>query len=169
MNDLDHFLKLNIASTSVDNIKNRIRNADESEWIIYLEQNILLLDIEDLVTDTKIVQLIKDIGSSKRIGVYRTTPNTCYSWHFDSGRMSSINMLIEGFDSMCVFGVPAPSKQYINLSRLQHQPNTYYLMNVKKFHTVYNFGNQRRYVLSLGIPDKSFNEVRAYLKENDMI
>jgi len=169
MNVSDHFLKLNISSTSVDSIKNKIRNADESEWITYLEQNILLLNIEDIKTDIKIVQLIKDIGTSKRIGVYRTAPHSCYGWHFDSGRLSSINMLIEGFDSMCVFGEPAPSKQYINLSRLQHEPNTYYLMNVKKYHTVYNFSNQRRYILSLGIPDKSFNEVSAYLKENNML
>jgi hypothetical protein len=41
-------------------------------------------------------------------------------------------------------------------------------MNVKKFHTVYNFDNQR-YILSLGIPDKSFTEVKEYLKENNML
>jgi hypothetical protein len=169
MNNLDHFLKLNIQSTSIDRIKNRIYSADESNWIIHLEQNILLLDIEDIEADTKIVQLIKDIGSLKRIGVYRMLPNSCYGWHADAQRTSSINMLIEGFDSMCIFGELAPARQYINLSKLQHQPNTYYLMNVKKFHTVYNFGNQSRYILSLGIPDKSFNEVSEYLKENDMI
>lgn len=168
MNNLDHFLKLNIQSASIDRIKNRIHNAVESDWIIHLEQNILLLDIEDLETDTKIVQLIKDIGSSKRIGVYRMSPNTCYGWHADSQRMSSINMLIEGFESMCVFGEPAPQRQFRNLTKLQHEPKTYYLMNVKKYHTVYNF-NSQRYVLSLGIPDKSFSEVKEYLKENNMI
>lgn len=168
MNDHDYFIKLNISSTSVDRIKNRIYNAEESDWIIHLEQNILLLNIEDLLTDTKIVQLINDIGSLKRIGVYRMSPNTCYGWHADAQRMSSINMLIEGFDSMCIFGGIAPQRQYINLKKLQHELGAYYLMNVKKYHTVYNFNNQR-YVLSLGIPDKSFSEVKEYLKENNML
>ena len=168
MNDLDYFLKLNIRSSSIDRIKNKIYNAAESDWIIHSELNILLLDIEDLEADTKIVQLIKDIGSHKRIGVYRTLPNTCYGWHIDPERMSSINMLIDGFDSMCVFGKTAPLRQFSNLSKLQHEPEAYYLMNIKKSHTVYNFDNQR-YILSLGIPDKSFAEVKEYLKEKNML
>jgi hypothetical protein len=176
MDDSDHFLKLNIASTSTDRIKNRIYSAKESDWSIYHELELLLLDIDDLATDTKIIQLINDIGISKRIGVYRTAPNTCFSWHFDRGRTSSINMLIEGFDSMCVFGDQELSTiknivqaKYIDISKLQHEPDSYYLMNVTKYHTVYNFGNQYRYMLSLGIPDKSFREVREYLKRNDML
>ena len=165
---LDFFCKLNITSGAIDQIKNKIKNAKESDWIYYLEQDIFLLDVNDLVTDVKITKLINDIGDSKRIGIYRLNPNTCYSWHFDSGRMSSINMLIEGFDSMCIFGNLNPGRKYTDLSVIKHEHATYYLMNVRKFHTVYNFNNQR-YILSLGIPDKSFAEVKEYLKENNML
>jgi hypothetical protein len=164
----DFFRKLNITSGAIDQIRNKIQNAKESNWIDYLEQSILLLKLDDLIADTKIVKLIKDIGDSNRIGVYRSIPNSCYGWHMDSGRQSSINMLIDGFDSMCIFGNLNPGKKYTELSVIKHEPATYYLMNVKKFHTVYNFNNQR-YILSLGIPDKSFAEVKEYLKENNML
>lgn len=174
MIDLEYFLKLNLKSSSTDRIKKKIHNAKESDWSIHHELELLLLDIEDLKEDIKITQLIKDIGH--RIVVYRSPPNYCYSWHIDAKRMSSINMLIEGFDSMCVFGDQelitiknTVQAKYTDISKLQHEPDTYYLMNVKKHHTVYNFGNQHRYILSLGIPDKSFGEVREYLKRNDML
>jgi hypothetical protein len=167
-NDHDFFCKLNINSRAIDQIKNKIQNAKESDWMNYLEQSILLLELNDLIADTKIVKLIKDIGDTNRIGVYRSTPNSCYSWHVDSARLASINMLIDGFDSMCIFGNLNPGKKYTELSVIKHEPATYYLMNVKKFHTVYNFNNQR-YILSLGIADKSFAEVKEYLKENNML
>jgi hypothetical protein len=166
-NNHDFFCKLNITSGAIDQIRNKIQNAKESNWMDYLEQSILLLELNDLIADTKIVKLIKDIGDSNRIGVYRSIPNSCYSWHMDSGRQSSINMLIDGFDSMCIFGNIQPHKKFTELSVIKHEPATYYLMNVKKFHTVYNFDNQR-YILSLGIPNKSFAEVKEYLKENNM-
>ena len=167
-NENNFFCKLNVKSDVVNVIKNKIHSTSEADWIYYLEQSIFLLKLKDLESDTKITKLINDIGDKNRIGVYRSSPNTCYGWHFDSGRMSSINMLIDGFDSMCIFGNLNPGKKYTELSVIKHEPATYYLMNVKKFHTVYNFDNQR-YILSLGIPDKSFTEVKEYLKENNML
>lgn len=164
----DFFCRLNVNSNSSNHIKNKIHTADSSGWADFLEQSILTLKLEDLKDDPKIVQLIKDIGDVNRIAVYRNKPNTCYGWHFDAIRLSAINMLIEGFDSMCVFGNQQPQRQYTDVSIIKHQPNTYYLLNVKKHHTVYNFNNQR-YILSLGIPKKSFAEVKEYLKEHNML
>jgi hypothetical protein len=164
----DFFCKLNINSCISDHIRNKIHGADSSSWNDFLEQSILLLKLADIEADPKISQLVTEIGDVNRIAVYRTKPNTCYGWHIDSIRLSSINMLIDGFDSMCVFGDMQPQSQYGNLSVIKHEPNTYYLLNVKKYHTVYNFDNQR-YILSLGIPNKSFNDVKLYLKENNML
>lgn len=164
----DFFCKLNINSNATAHIKYQIDNADESNWKNFLELSMLLLEPKDLQEDPKILQLVKDIGDVNRIAVYRNKPNTCYSWHVDSIRQGAINMLIEGFDSMCLFGDQAPGRQYINLERLQHESNCYYLMNIKKYHSVYNFNNQR-YILSLGIPDKSYDEVKDYLKVNNML
>jgi hypothetical protein len=167
-NNHDFFCKLNISSGAINQIKNKIQHAKESDWIDCLELSIFLLELSDLIADIKIVELIKNIGDTKRIGVYRSIPNSCYGWHTDSIRQASINMLIDGFDSMCIFGNIQPHKKFTELSVIKHEPATYYLMNVKKFHTVYNFNNQR-YILSLGIPDMSFAEVKEYLKENNML
>lgn len=164
----DFFCKLNINSNASDHIKDKIYNTDSSNWKDFLEQSIFSLKLKDLKDDPKIVQLVKDIGDVNRISIFRNNPNSCYGWHFDAIRSSAINMLIDGFDSMCVFGNPQPQSQYSDLSIIKHRPNTYYLLNVKKYHTVYNFNNQR-YILSLGIPKKSFAEVKEYLKEHNML
>lgn len=164
----DYFSKLNIDSLAVAAIKQRIDKAEESNWENFLELNMLRLNYDVISHDTKIVNLLKDIGDINRVSIFKTNNNTCYSWHVDSLRSSSINMLIDGFDSMCVFGTQEQHKQYSNLVKLQYEPNRYYLLNVKKHHTVYNFNNQR-YVLSLGIPKMSYEDVKQYLVEKDMI
>lgn len=167
-NDHKFFCKLNIKSEVISQIKNKIQNSIESDWRDYLGLSIFYIDVNNLIADAKIVKLIKDIGDEGRIGIQRAIPNSCYDWHTDAYRFASINMLIDGFDSMCIFGNNMPYKKFTELSVIKHEPATYYLMNVSKFHTVYNFNNQR-YILSLSIPKKSFEEVKEYLKENDMI
>lgn len=167
-NNHDFFSKLTIESKITEHIKSKIHSANESDWVDHLEQSILPLKLEDLEGDLKIAQLVKDIGDQKRLGVYRLPPNICYGWHIDSKRCASINMLIDGYDSMCVFGTQQPFKKFTDLTVIHHDQNSYYLMNVKKFHTVYNFNNQR-YVLSLGIAEKTFSEVQEYLRENGLL
>lgn len=168
MDNLEYFCELNITSNIVSHIKNKIQTSSQSDWYDFLDQSILNLELSDFNDDPQIIKIINDIGDANRLSVFRNEPNTCYSWHRDSIRNSAINILIDGFDSMCVFGELAPNKKFTNTMKLSHLPATYYLMNVKKFHTVYNFNNQR-YILSLGIPDKSFTDVKEYLKENNML
>ena len=76
-------------------------------------------------------------------------------------------MLLEGFDSFCAFGTPSKGNKVTDLNRLDHEPNTYYLMDVKKFHTVFNFSTER-YIISIGI-EKPYDEVIAYLNDNQML
>lgn len=165
----DYYRQLNINSNITNNLKKKIEETTEDQWGLSLEQNLILLTIDDFATDPKIYQLIKDIGNINRLAIYRFFGAECYNWHIDSIRPSAINMLISGFDSMCIFGKPDQNRRLINVSRLQHEPNQYYLINVHQFHTVYNFGKETRYILSLGLPNVNYNGACEYLRQNDLL
>jgi hypothetical protein len=165
---MKYFTELNIESNVSQRILDKVDTIDESKWINHLEQNIYLLDIKDFESDPDIVEIINRFGSVKRLCLFRLPPKICYSWHTDAKRQASINMLIKGFNSICVFGTESIEKKFINLDKIEHKKNRYYLMNVKESHTVFNF-DQERYVISISIPDTSYNDVRNYLLEKQLI
>jgi len=162
-----YFTKLNIESKISEMILNKIEHIKESEWIQHLEQSIYLLNIRDFESDPDIVEIIDKFGSEKKICLFRLPPKICYSWHKDAKRQASINMLIKGFNSLCVFGTESIERKFINLDKIEHKKDTYYLMNVKESHTVFNF-DQERYVVSISIPDTPYIEVQDYLIEKQL-
>ena len=80
-------------------------------------------------------------------GVIRLDPNTTYDWHTDTQRGVSINMLLNNFDSHCMFSTQADEATH-RFIELKYKPNTYYLFNNQVPHMVLNF-NQSRYLLSI--------------------
>lgn len=165
----DYFRPLNITSALTDKLLAKINSTPEQAWGTSLEQNLIKLKLDDLVEDKEIVQVINDIGNTDRLAIYRFFGEECYGWHIDAIRFSSINMLISGFDSMCIFGSMAPARRFVNIKRLMHEPKTYYVMDVKKMHTVFNFGKEIRYILSLGFPDIKYHDACSYLERNNML
>jgi hypothetical protein len=164
-----YYSQLNINSNIIDNLKKKIETTPEDQWKNSLEQDLILLTIDDFSPDPAIRKLITDIGNSNRLAIYRFFGKECYNWHIDSVRDSSINMLITGFDSMCIFGNPAPMRRFTEITRLQHEPAQYYIMNVKKMHTVYNFGNETRHVLSIGLPGVKYEDACRYLQDHALV
>lgn len=167
ISEADFFTKLNIDSKVTEHILNKIKNANDSEWTDLLDQSIHSLTVEDFALDDKIYQLIFDFGCQDRLSVFRFNPDVCFQWHIDKIRYSAINMLLEGFDSFCAFGTPQPGNKFDKVYKLAHEPKTYYLMNVKKFHTVFNF-NEMRYIISIGFPDTKYSDVLSYLKDKNL-
>ena len=168
MTQSDCFVELSVRSNIVDTILERAKNT-EKDWNKLLEQSILNLHISDFQDDTEIYSAIKDLGAEKRLSVFRFNPNVCYNWHIDKIRHVSINMLLDGFDSFCAFGDLSLQNKFINLHRLVHKPDIYYLMNVKKMHCVFNFSQQMRYILSIGIPDIKYEDVVLYFKNKNLL
>jgi hypothetical protein len=162
------FVKLNLTSNVCDSIITKIKNSLPDQWSIKLDQDILALNINDFKDDPQIVQAIIDLECTERLSVFRFHPNICYQWHYDKIRFGSINMLLTGFDSMCVFGSLTANNKFSNLTRLIYEPNKYYLMNVKKFHTVFNF-SEIRHVVSIGIPTTGYSDSYVYLKNKNLI
>jgi hypothetical protein len=164
-----YYKQLNVSSNITDNLKKKIETTREEQWKITLEQEMIKLTIDDFSPDPAIKQLITDIGNDNRLAIYRFFGKECYNWHIDAIRDSSINMLLTGFDSMCIFGNPAKNRRFTNIVRLQHKPAQYYIMDVKKMHTVYNFGDETRYILSVGLPGITYEGACKYLQDHNLI
>jgi len=168
MSQSEYFVKLNIQSRISNNIIEKIKNSTPDQWTTTLDQDIFNLTIDDFKDDPEIYQTILDLNCQDRLSVFRFHPNVCYQWHTDMIREGAINMLLTGFDSFCAFGTLAPGRRFVNLDRLIHEPDTYYLLNVKKFHAVFNF-IQIRHIISIGVPFKTYSDSCEYLKDKNLL
>ena len=164
----DFFVKLKLTSTVSNDIIAKIKSSSPDSWSGILDQDILALSIDDFKAEPQIVQIINDVGDADRLSVFRFHPNMCYQWHFDKIRNGAINMLLTGFDSFCAFGSLSADRKFSNVTRLIYEPDTYYLMNVKKFHTVFNFA-EPRYIVSISIPSLTYEDTGGYLKDKNLI
>lgn len=169
MDNIDFFHRLNSTSTLVEHLKNKIHNAKEEDWREIIEMSCLLLTLDDFKTEPALVELITKMNCQHKLAIYRFSPNTCYKWHIDhNGRQCSINMLIEGYDSLTMFGTPVENGKFVNITKLVYQPDQYVLLNVHKFHTIFNF-SEPRYILSIGIPSPtSYADVKQYVIDNNL-
>ena len=165
----NYFYKLNLNSVIVNSVKDFIYNSKESDWHIFLEQDILLLPEDIFKSDNQIYQLIKHFGCEKRLGIYRFQPNFSYGWHTDLIRHVAVNMLIDGWNSKTYFSKASKIRLNTNLQEVPYEENKYILMNVKELHSVFNLDNLR-YVISIGIPPPAtFQDVSQYVKDTLML
>jgi len=166
IDDQEYFYKLNVVSNISQTIMQKVHASKESDWKQIIEMNLLQLSIEDFNDDPSIIEIINKFGCADRISVFKSMPNTCYGWHRDGIRNVSMNMLLEGRDSQCVFGDIKAVRDVKNIKMLTYEPNRYFLMDVSKFHTVFNFNNTR-YMLSIGFPKPTtFSEARQFMLDN---
>lgn len=146
----------------------KIRQTNEAAWFHHLDMNVMLLSPEDFIEDPKLLDVINQFGCHKKLAIFRFKPNTCYQWHIDSTRYASINLQLSGADSLCVFGEYGEPRKINHLEKLIYNKDKYYLLNVSKIHTVFNFNNTR-YLLSIGFPiPHTFEDVKKYLISKDV-
>lgn len=169
MGDLNFFYPLKSTSTIRDHLRNRIKSAKEEDWQDIIEMSCLMLSVDDFKTEPEIIKLIEKFNCQPRLAIYRFAPNTCYKWHIDHpGRKCCVNMLIDGYDSLTMFGNPAPNGKYTDITKLIYEPNRYTLLNVHKFHTVFNF-SEPRHILSIGVPSPTtYEQVKQYIIDNNL-
>ena len=169
MGNIDCFHHLESTSTLINHLRNRIAEASDADWQLLIEMNCLLLTIDDFKTEPKLVEFIKHMNCQDKLAIYKFKPNTCYKWHIDHyGRNCCVNMLIDGYDSLTMFGVPSAQGQFTNITKLLYKPNKYVLLDVHKFHIVFNF-SEERYLLSIGVPSPiTYSETKQYLMDNNL-
>lgn len=169
MGGIDFFHNMQSTSTLTEHLRNRIKLAKEEDWVDIIEMSCLLLTLDDFKTEPKLVDLINTMNCHNKLAIYRFKPNTCYKWHIDhAGRNSCINMLIDGYDSLTMFGTPTKNGRFENITKVNYETNKYVLLNVHKFHIVFNF-SEDRYILSIGIPSPiTYNDAKQYIIDNQI-
>lgn len=169
MDTVKLFHRLKSVSTLTHHMRGIISKSTESDWKDIIEMNCLLLTIDDFKTEPDLVKFIEYFGCHQKLAIYRFKPNTCYKWHIDhQGRNCCINMLIDGYDSLTMFGTPSANGRMVDVTKLVYEQDKYALLNVHKFHTIFNF-SEYRYLLSIGVPSSaSYDEVKQYLIDNNI-
>jgi hypothetical protein len=155
-------------STLVEYMLNKAMYLDDSKWKHFLDMNLFTLTIDDFELEPKLIELINAFDCQNKLAIYRYKPNFCYQWHVDSIRNCALNLQLLGNNSFCMFGEYYEPRKFRNLQQLAYKENTYYLLNVNNYHTVFNFENDR-YLLSIGFPKPhTFEDVKQYLIDHNI-
>lgn len=159
----NNFYECRTKSTLVKYMLNKIITLDDSKWKNFLDMDLFILTIDDFELEPKLIELISTFNCHNKLAIYRFKPNFCYQWHVDRIRNCALNLQLIGNNSFCMFGEPYEPRKFRNLQQLVYKENTYYLLNVNNYHTVFNFDNDR-YLLSIGFPKPhNFMDVKQYL------
>ena len=165
MNEYFFDTGVSVSTDFIDSIKEYIAQSKESDWKIVLQMTLLLLPVELFKTSPELMKIITKFGAENKLAVYKTAPNTSYHWHKDSCRLACLNILIDGYDSMCLYATPPVNGMMSNLKKLGYRQNSVFLLNVNQLHSVINFDNDR-YLLSIGIPvPNTYTDVKKFIQE----
>ena len=162
MNPQDYYTSINLKSTKLYDYLTSL-SFDELTWFEHFGFQASEVDISWLDKDPAL-NAIHKIQPIKQLGILQVFPNTVYDWHVELHRLSSINMLIKHKHSHCLFG-ELKDEHHINVLELIYQPQTYYLLNTKKYHSVLNF-EESRYMFSLYFEDEiDYTSLKVKLKD----
>lgn len=137
-------------------------HTDTTPWSSLYDFNAKLVPKEWLMEDPFMAKLME--LHSFQAAVIGMDAETCYRWHIDVDRSASVNMLLTPEShSYCVFKEDVDTRTHPIL-RLDYKPDTYYLLNVKKYHTVFNF-DKPRYMLSTQFDDinLTYDDIKSEL------
>jgi hypothetical protein len=149
MRTIEFFQQLKIPSTLTTPLLDLANTA--TQWHRHYNFDVVPVDPLLLRTDPVMAFLMSKYAFIG--GVSKMPENTCYHWHTDTVRQTSINMLLkDGGDSRCLFTKPTAEVSF-PFMELSYLPDTYYVFNTQMPHTVYNF-TKPRYLFSLEFFDK---------------
>lgn len=110
----------------------------------------------------RILSQINNIFKIERCGLLRLDPKGILTYHTDATRDVCLNLLLTpNIDSNCYF-TDNPYNSSIKIN-LVYEPDTWYLFNTSKYHSVTNNSNQTRFLLSVdferGSNDLKFQDI----------
>lgn len=155
---------IDVSPAFVESVKDLVSKSKEEDWEKVLQMTLLLLPTELFETEPALMSIIDKFGSHNRLAVYKTSANTSYNWHRDISRFTCLNVLLDGYDSLCLFAQPPDQGMMYDMQKLDYQPNRVYLLNVTQLHSVINFSTER-HLLSIGVPPPTrFDDVQSFIE-----
>jgi hypothetical protein len=170
MNNSNYFYKIkqSISNNFLESLNDVISKSLEDKWQKKYDFERLTLSTDLFKEEEILYDLIKKFNCEKRLSIFRWKENTAYNWHTDPMRNASVNLLLSGWDSLCLFGklnLENQDDQNIkNLEVLNYTTNECFVLNTTEHHSVINFNNPR-YLMSICIPHPyTFEDVVNYLE-----
>ena len=176
--DLFSELNMSLSDSTIKSIQGIIDNSNNWEWAktnlpnIYLKNDELLsMDIGAPFND-----FIKDWSST--LTILKVPPNCFVPWHIDVklNRRCVINTPITLYPNSYTLVTNAPTSDQELLKTLEY--NTFkmpylldkmYLLNSQKYHSVFNFDDSDRYVISFCSEMLNYQEACKYFKDKNLI
>lgn len=116
-------------------------------WHRYYNFDVALLPVEFAIKEPLFMWLAHN-KFNFHVGVLKLPPSTCYKWHADTDRQVGINMLLEDNGSKCLFAENTEGVSF-PVVELVYKPSKYFVFNTRQQHTVLNFADEARYLLTV--------------------
>jgi len=128
-------------------------NKENFDFLYYY--NFLLTRLpQSLIQEEDVLRKINDKFTIKNIGISKFYPYINHTWHTDTRRGVTINMLLQHTRSNVMFRYQSGNKELnfeenfnnkmnYNLIEVNYEPNNFYLYNTQIEHEVFNFENER--------------------------
>jgi hypothetical protein len=179
--DLFSELNITIPTDTVEYIKTFIENSNEANTWIWASTNLPNTHIPnnkmcDIDFGTYINGFINDWGAS--LSILKVPPNSHVPWHIDVkiARRCVINTPLTLYLNSLTFVTNAPVSDTnlckeieYNTFKMPYQLDKMYLLNSQKYHSVFNFDDDIRYVISFCSEFLNYQEACKYFKNKDLI
>jgi hypothetical protein len=182
-NELTHdlFSELNITTPTpaVEYIKTFIENANKNNiWIwssttlpnTYIPSN----EMRDIDFGTYLNKFIIDWNTT--LSILKVPPNSHVPWHIDVKitRRCVINTPLRLYPNSLTFVTNSPSPYTDtniehNTFKMPYLLDKMYLLNSQRYHSVFNFDNDIRYVISFCSEFLNYQEACEYFKDKELI
>jgi hypothetical protein len=160
---IEFYYKLNYSDEILEKVKSKIEEPTSwRESYGFLVKNLRLHTFNSSPLRDLIIKF-----SGNPI-ILKLEPMTWYRWHTDHKRLCAINQLMIGSGSRTYFGSPVNDDVTKIITQVEYTPGSYYLLNTRVKHTVFNDTTEERYALSIGFNNFSYNEILKYCKEHNL-
>ena len=100
--------------------------------------------------DTKFIKDLEEYFGHARAYYLKTDPQSCYHWHTDLKRKTAINFLLNDVGNAITFFKGEDDGRYSSIVKVPYELYRPTVLDSSIFHTVFNYSNETRYVLSVG-------------------
>ena len=134
--------------------------------LFYLNRSILI--------DDSLLRFFHD-GIATKVHLCKMPANSTLEWHIHADdNTANINIPIQDPNNSLTLFNDASNYTEVNesrpISKVDYHLNSAALLNVKKFHAVFNMADNVRYILMIRIQDPlTYDDVLAYCRKNNLI
>jgi len=100
--------------------------------------------------NTKFIKDLSEQFGHARAYYLKNDPQSCYDWHIDKKRKTAINFLLNDVGNAVTFFKGEDDGLYSSIVKLPYELYRPTLLDSSIFHTVFNYSDKTRYILSVG-------------------